>query len=530
LYGRSWGEGWRSIFGKKTFQGGRILRLKISTTDRVGMVLDVLQVFVPLGIDIKAMEVEPGAIYLSFPEGGLYSTIISRIRALDGVHNIEEISSMPQEQRRREIQAIVEAVGEGLVAIDARGRITLLNAAAESILNLKASKVLGKNIGAVLRKDVPMLATLKTGRSYDNQEIVITEGPVRARYMTSGRPLLDQEGRVCGVVASLKGPGQIRDLVNVVTRAPEITFADIIYRSKCMEDLVALCKQVSNSDAAILIYGESGTGKELFARAIHAESPRRDGAFVPINCGALPDSLLESELFGYEEGAFTGSRKGGRMGLFEFGHGGTIFLDEIAEMPTHLQSKLLRVLQSGSVRRVGGNEEIQVDVRIIAATNKNLGQLVKEHKFREDLFYRLNVIPLTIPPLRQRREDIFTLVEHLLAKRKTSISPEAMTVLSRHRWPGNVRELENVLERAIAIAGDKPIQREHLLLDEDNMAPGGGTLKEQVADLERKLVADALNKYRSTRRAGEALGLSHTSVLNKVRRYNLDSFLAKRKD
>lgn len=505
------------------------MRLKINTTDRVGMVLDVLQVFVPLGIDIKAMEVEPGAIYLSFPEGGLYFTIIARIRALDGVHSIEEISSMPQEQRRREIQAIVEAVGEGLVAIDARGCITLLNAAAESILNLKARDVLGKDIGAVLRKDVPMLTTLKTGEGYDNQEIVITEGPVRARYLTSGRPLLDQEGRVCGVVASLKGPGQIRDLVNVVTRAPEITFADIIYRSKCMEDLVALCKQVSGSDATILIYGESGTGKELFARAIHAQSPRRDGAFVPINCGGLPDSLLESELFGYEEGAFTGSRKGGRMGLFEFGHGGTIFLDEIAEMPTHLQPKLLRVLQSGSVRRVGGNEEIQVDVRIIAATNKNLGQLVKEHKFREDLFYRLNVIPLTIPPLRQRREDIFTLVEHMLANR-TSITSEAMAVLSRHRWPGNVRELENVVERAIAIAGDKPIQREHLLLDEEKMAPGGGSLKEQVADLERKLVAEALGKYKSTRRAGEALGLSHTSILNKVRRYKLDSFLAKRKE
>jgi transcriptional regulator of aroF, aroG, tyrA and aromatic amino acid transport len=516
--------------GKKTFQEGRNLRLKINTTDRVGMVLDVLQVFAPFDIDIQAMEVEPGAIYLRFPQGGMYSEVSSGIRALAGVHSIEEISSLPQEQRRREIQAVVEAVGEGLVAIDAQGRVTLLNAAAETILKIKASKVMGKYIGEVLGRDVPMLATLKTGHSYDNQEILINKGPVRTRYMTSGRPLLDHEGRVYGVVASLKDPGQIRDLVNMVTRAPEITFADIIYRSKCMEDLVGLCKQVSGSAATILIYGESGTGKELFARAIHAESPRRDGAFVPINCGALPDSLLESELFGYEDGAFTGSRRGGRMGLFEFGHGGTVFLDEIAEVPTHLQSKLLRALQSGSVRRVGGNEEIQVDVRIIAATNKNLGQLVGEHKFREDLYYRLNVIPLTIPPLRQRREDILTLVGHLLDRRQTSISPEAMAVLSRHRWPGNVRELENVLERAMTIAGDKPIQREHLLLDEGPMAFAGGTLKEQVAELERKLVAEALSRYPSTRRAGEVLGLSHTSVLNKVRRYNLETFLSRRKD
>lgn len=506
------------------------MRLKINTADRVGMVLDVLQVFATLGIDIQAMEVEPGAIYVRFPAGDVYPRIHERIMALAGVHSTQKIVSMPQEQRRREIQAIVEAVGEGLVAIDAQGRITLFNAAAESILKLKANKVLGKKIGRILRPDVPMLATLKTGQSYDNQEIVINNGPVQARYVTSGRPLLDQESRVYGVVASLKDPGQIRALVHSVTRAPEITFADIIYRSKSMEDLVGLCKQVSNSDATILIYGESGTGKELFARSIHAASPRRDGAFVPINCGALPDALLESELFGYEDGAFTGSRRGGRMGLFEFGHGGTVFLDEIAEVPTHLQPKLLRALQSGNIRRVGGNEEIQVDVRIIAATNKNLGQLVRERKFREDLFYRLNVIPLTIPPLRQRREDIAVLVEHLLARGRNGIAPEAMSVLSRHQWPGNVRELENVLERAMTIAGSQLIQREHLLLDEGSMAAAGGSLKVQVAELERKLVADALRKYRSARRAGEALGLSHTSVLNKVKRYHLETFLAERKD
>ena len=293
-----------------------------------------------------------------------------------------------------------------------------------------------------------------------------------------------------------------------------------------------MCNRVADSDATVLLSGESGTGKELFARAIHAASPRREMAFVPINCGALPDSLLESELFGYEDGAFTGSRRGGRMGLFEFGHGGTVFLDEIAEVPTHLQSKLLRALQSGHIRRVGGNEEIQVDARIIAATNKNLGQLVRERKFREDLYYRLNVIPLTIPPLRQRREDIAVLVRHFLEREQGGITPEAFAVLSRHQWPGNVRELENVLERALTIAGNKPIAKEHLLLEEAGGIESGGegTLKEQVAELERKLVAEALSKYGSTRRAGRVLGISHTSVLNKVRRYRLESFLAERKD
>lgn len=504
------------------------MRLKISTADRVGMVLDVLQLFSPLGIDIQAMEVEPGAIYIRFPSSQ-YTQIRSRLQGLDGVHALEEIVSMPQEQRRREIQAIVEAVGEGLVAIDAKGRITLFNAAAEAILGLRAAAVLGKEIGTVLRPDVPMLATLLSGQSYDNQEIVMSKGPHRARYMTSGRPLLDQEGRVTGVVASLKDAGQIRALVHSVTRAPELTFAHIVGKSGEMKDLVALAQQVAQRDATILIYGESGTGKELFARAIHAASPRREGAFVPINCGALPDALLESELFGYEGGAFTGSRRGGRMGLFEFGHGGTVFLDEVAEMPPHLQPKLLRALQSGSIRRVGGNEEIQVDVRIIAATNNDLARLVREQKFREDLYYRLNVIPLTIPPLRRRREDIPLLVEHLLARGRAGIDPGAMAALGRHPWPGNVRELENVLERAQTFAAGKIIRLEHLLLEEEE--PGGaGTLKEQVGHLEQRLVGEALKKHGSARRAGEALGLSHTAVLNKVRRYGLETFLANRKE
>lgn len=504
------------------------MRLKVRTADRVGMVLDVLQVFAPFGIDIAAMEVEPGAIYIRFPAGN-YREILPRLRGLAGVHAVEEVADMPQEQRRREIQAIVEAVSEGLLAVDAQGRVTLLNAAAEDILSLRAEKVLGEKIASVLGPEVPMLATLKTGQCYDNQEILLERGAVRARYLTSGRPLLDQEGKVYGVVASLKDPGQIRALVHSVTRSPEITFPDIISASRSMAALLSLSKQIAVSDATVLIYGESGTGKELFARAIHAASPRRDSAFVPINCGALPDALLESELFGYEGGAFTGSRQSGRMGLFEFGHGGTVFLDEVAEMPTHLQPKLLRALQSGRIRRVGGNEEIQVDVRIIAATNKNLAHLVREQKFREDLYYRLNVIPLTIPPLRQRREDIPVLAEHFLKRVGAKITPGALSALGAHFWPGNVRELENVLERAVTIAGDGLIRQEHLLL-EDSPLPAQGSLKAQVAELERKLVAEALGKHGSTRRAGEALGLSHTSVLNKVRRYGLETFLSERKD
>lgn len=504
------------------------MRLKINTTNRVGMALDVLKVFAENGVDIQAMEVEPGAIFLRFSGGS--PGPIAKIANLDGVHKVEEIISLPQEQRRREIQAIVEAVGEGLIAIDAQGKITLINAAAEKILQLEGKTVLGREISKVLHSKLPMLKTLRTGISYDNQEIVVNNKSVRTRYITSGRPLVDQRGKVYGVVASLKDAGQIRALVHSVTRPPEMTFANIIYKSQVMAELVELANRVSQSDATVLLFGESGTGKELFARALHAASPRRELPFVPINCGALPDALLESELFGYEDGAFTGSRRGGRMGLFEFAHGGTVFLDEIAEIPTHLQSKLLRALQSGNIRRVGGNEEIKVNVRIIAATNKELGQLVREQKFREDLYYRLNVIPLTLPPLRQRREDIEILIQHLLERQQARIAPEAVAMLARHRWPGNVRELENVLERAMAIAGTNAISPEHLLLGKETSPTSlpGGTLKEQVSKLEKEIVAAALKTHGSTRKAGKELGLSHTSIINKVKKYDLERFLSNR--
>lgn len=504
------------------------MRIKLSTADRVGMTLDVLRVFAGFNIDIGAMEVEPGAIYLRFPREQYQAKLEAELHALAGVHGIEVIAALPQERRRQEMGAIVEAVSDGLIAIDGEGRITLLNVAAEAILQVNSRDVLGRPVAEVLNPEVPMLKTLVTGKGYDNQQISIKSPAVRARYLTSGRPLMDSMGRVYGAVASIKDIGQVRALVYSLTRSPEITFADILGDSPVFRNVVDLARRISSSDATVLIYGESGTGKELFARAIHAASPRGDMPFVPINCGALPDTLLESELFGYEDGAFTGARRGGRMGLFEFAHGGTIFLDEVAEIPTHLQAKLLRALQSGCIRRVGGAEEIRVNVRIVTATNKDLRSLVAERKFREDLYYRLNVIPLQLPPLRQRREDIPLLARHVLARSGANITQAALHRLGAHTWPGNVRELENVLERAMAISGGTAIDSGHLLLEpgQENLGESGGHLKERVAALEKNLVEAALRRWSSSRRAGQALGLSHTSILNKVKKYGLERYIS----
>ncbi|MCS6989984.1 MAG: sigma-54 dependent transcriptional regulator [Chloroherpetonaceae bacterium] len=243
---------------------------------------------------------------------------------------------------------------------------------------------------------------------------------------------------------------------------------NIVGFSPLWRDVMETVEKVAPSRATVLLLGESGTGKEVIARAIHELSGRRDKPFVKVNCGALPEQLLESELFGYEKGAFTNAIRQ-RRGRFELAHGGTIFLDEIADMPTHLQVKLLSVLQDGEFQRLGGEETLKVDARVIAATNKDLDEEVAEGRFREDLYYRLNVIKLTLPPLRQRRDDIIPLAQHFIekfsrlnAKNVRGLSPEVARLLEGHSWRGNVRELENVIERAVVLCGGEQIQKEHL--------------------------------------------------------------------
>jgi transcriptional regulator of aroF, aroG, tyrA and aromatic amino acid transport len=327
----------------------------------------------------------------------------------------------------------------------------------------------------------------------------------------------------------------VHELVYSVTKSQITTFDDILFVSEAMQRVVNLAKLVAHSDSTVLIRGESGTGKELFARAIHMESPRRDKIFAPINCAALPDNLLESELFGYEEGAFTGAKKGGKQGLFEYANGGTIFFDEIGELSAHLQAKLLRVLQEGKVRRLGGNRETPVDVRIIAATHRPLEAMIRTNHFRDDLYYRLNVIPVHIPPLRERKEDLPLLIQtlllklnHRLKKQISHVSESAMRKLVQHNWNGNVRELENVMERAVNLAREGDITLDHIILDQETVpstpiqtsAPMP-KLKAALSELEYRILKEAVEKYGTSRQVGKILGMSHTAVLTRMRKYNL---------
>lgn len=348
-------------------------------------------------------------------------------------------------------------------------------------------------------------------------------------------PLREQVQQVAGVRTVEVAPGG----VVAMRPRPDVTFEDVIHVSPAMQRLVTLAKQAARSDMPILLLGESGTGKDLLARAIHAASLRTQHRFVPVNCAALPEALVESELFGYESGAFTGAQAGGRPGMIEHAHQGTLFLDEIGELPLHQQAKLLRVLQEGRVRRVGARDEIAADFRLIAATNRDLGRQTQEQQFRPDLYYRISVFPLVIPPLRERLADLDVMVESLLANwgralgsARPRVTPEALARLRAYDWPGNVRELQNVLERAFMLAGDELIGPEHLLLGAIGGAarpmprpeaspPSTAGLRERVAAEERQALAEALARSGSVRKAARLLGISHTTFLNKMRRHGL---------
>ena len=328
------------------------------------------------------------------------------------------------------------------------------------------------------------------------------------------------------------------------------SFANLVGTSPKMLEIYGLIKRVANTRTNILISGESGTGKELVARAIHYESERKEKPFVPINCGAIPENLLESELFGHQKGAFTGA-VANKSGLFEVANDGTIFLDEITELPKELQVKLLRVIQERNFRRVGGIEDILVDVRIIAASNKEIDKEVKEGRFREDLFYRLNVIPIQMPPLRERQEDIRFLAEHFFEKHKQElgkdikgISHEAMDYLESYSYPGNIRELENIIERAVALentsiilpeslpeyirtqkvgwalptVGGQEIQRPEI-----EMPEGGINLEKHIEDYEKAIILDALKKSGGVKKkAAELLGMSFRSMRYKIDKYGIE--------
>ncbi|RKD31266.1 sigma 54-interacting transcriptional regulator [Thermohalobacter berrensis] len=431
--------------------------------------------------------------------------------------------TIKERRKKKQLQTILNFAHEGIIAVDKKGIIGVYNAAAEKILGIPASEVIGKKINeAIPNTKLPYI--LKTGK----MELGSIQ-KIDKTYIATNRVPIIIENKILGAVATFQDITKIQELEQKIRQQlsergliAKHTFKDIKGKSKIIKDTIKLAKKYSLINSTVLIQGESGTGKELFAQAIHNESDRKNGPFVAINCAALPSNLLESELFGYQEGAFTGARKGGKQGLFELAHNGTIFLDEISEMDIRLQSRILRVIQEKEVMRIGDDKVIPVDVRIIAATNKDLRQEVINDNFREDLYYRLNVLNLKIPPLRERKEDIRLLVKVFLEKFKKKynskierIDSEVLTILENYDWPGNVRELQNVIEKIVVICESKLAKKDNvnMALRELNSHRKisqniekellRGTLREiEKRIIERILKEEGYNKTKTAKRLG----------------------------
>jgi transcriptional regulator with PAS, ATPase and Fis domain len=457
-------------------------------------------------------------------------------------------------------EEIINLAGERIVVVDTKGVILYINSAYCEFLGTTVENAIGKPVQDVI-ENTRMHIVARTG-----QKELVALHPINGSDMIANRYPLIIDGELVGAVGTVmfRNPedwllykNKIQHLVEEVnyykTKAGKSVkskyyFSNLIGNSPSFTAVKKLAERVSGSQSAILLLGESGTGKELFASAIHNNSARASFPYVPINCASIPEHLLESELFGYDDGAFTGAKKGGKKGQFQMANRGTIFLDEIGDMPLAMQSKLLRVLQEREILPVGGQKSIPVDVRIIAATHRNLEEMVEEGTFRQDLYYRLNVIKIEIPPLRERNGDIELIAINLLEKLERNfyrkgivLSNEVVERLNQHKWPGNIRELENVLERSINVLDGNKIELAHLPLylrdDETGSVPENSkvresvnmagipvkSLKETLAQVEKQAILNALSLANGNKQeAAKLLEIGKTRFYEKCKIYEIN--------
>ncbi|MDR3589236.1 MAG: sigma-54-dependent Fis family transcriptional regulator [Negativicutes bacterium] len=448
------------------------------------------------------------------------------------------------------LTSIFNTMSDGVVLIDSCGIINEVNAVVKQILGGAGKEVVGRPIERIFGGTAHFTrGMLNNKQPYADVEVMMPLTSGTSHCLVSGEPLTDERGKISGGVIILRPIKQVRSLVNRFSgHYTNFEFGDIIGNSAELLEAVRVASLAATSLSIVLLQGESGTGKELFAQAIHHHSARSDGPFIAVNCGAIPRELISSELFGYEEGAFTGAKRGGRPGKFELAAGGTLFLDEIADMPLEQQVALLRVLQEKKLVRIGGERVIPTDVRVICATNKNLLKEVERGIFRQELYYRLNVISITVPPLRERGDDITLLFQHIINKigkeqnRLFSIEARVLDCLRRYGWPGNVRELHNVAERAVSLAEGETIALWHLPPDianrQDSSAYMEGpvfsqpaaraTVKEQRLQAleltEQAEIAALLHQYGGNiSRVAKRFGVARTTIYRKMERYGISN-------
>jgi PAS domain S-box-containing protein len=450
-----------------------------------------------------------------------------------------------------EFQAILEASFDGILVTDGKGKVLMLNKAYERLTGLSATEMLGGNMRDFLNPQyMPNSVALMV--LDEKKPVTIPHQTKNGRsIMVTGSPVFNEQGEIVRVVTNVRDISEIYELRQELIKAQEME--KLYYQqlgsewskgkdkgpvavSTVMKNIFALASKVSSVDATVLILGDSGVGKEVVAKYIHENSPRNEGPFITINCGAIPEQLLESELFGYAPGAFTGAIKNGKAGLFEMAQGGTLFLDEIGELPLNLQVKILRALETREIIRVGSCKSIPIDVRILAATNRNLEEMVKKNEFREDLFYRLNVIQIKIPPLRERVEDIAPLSIYFLNLfnarygQKKRITYDVIKELERYHWPGNIRELKNVIERMVIVSSGEFLQigdlpwydksTEDKPINSINIS-GVIPIAEAIEEMEKQILQNAIKEYKTSRKIAKAIGVDQSTVIRKIKKYGL---------
>jgi PAS domain S-box-containing protein len=443
------------------------------------------------------------------------------------------------------LMGIVSNISDGVIIINRQGDIEFCNPTMENLLNLEQDEIIDSfRNGKLAIDDTSIKKMLDKQIPFQEEETVISfAGRKEMRFLISGTPIKDHEGSVSKGVVVFRPLADVHRLVNRISGAvARFRFKDILTCNPIMEDTIQIAKMASKSMSNIMIEGESGTGKELFAQAIHNYSSLANGPFIAVNCGAIPRELIGCALFGYVDGAFTGARKGGNPGKFELAEGGTLFLDEIGDMPIEQQVTLLRVLQEKQLTRIGGSKVIPINVRIICATNRNLYTEVQNERFRQDLFYRLNVINLRIPPLRERKSDIMLLLKYFLTQMDGAwadyfdqIGLPVREALIDYDWPGNVRELQNLAEKMAYTHNnyqfrlkDLPRGSEATLPDDAHIAvlPDLGSrtdMKSQMTDLESSQISFLLQKYHgNVRKVAEETGVSRRTIYRKIKKYKID--------
>ena len=460
-------------------------------------------------------------------------------------------------EAKKALQIFIDALPDGVMILNNDGVIELVNGAQELLIGIDREQLLGLTIFELVHQGIYSDPMVDLVLKRKKPVTLMQNTPLQTCLMVTATPIFDHKTKITSVVIYSKDVTSLYQLqqqleqTQLLTqryslelnelRAQSLKNIDIVANSKEMKKIMELALRISQVDSTVLILGESGVGKEIMAKTIHDHSSRNLGPFIKVNCSAIPDSLIESELFGYEPGTFTGGKKEGKAGLFELADNGDFFLDEIGDLPLSIQPKLLRVLQEMEVVRLGGSRSRKINVRIIAATNKDLKEMVKQNLFREDLFFRLNVIPITIPPLRERKDDIIPLIYFFKEKLsnkykiKKDISKEVINALLSYEWPGNVRELQNVIERLLIISPNNEVRMEDLptdLLPPDICSKPRITvnglipIKQAVLELEKQLIEQGMALYGSTAKVANVLGVHQSTIIRKLYKINKYSALS----